>query len=256
METSKHILIIFLFFTVISHSQERFNDQVASKIYTESYGSFVDVTGFGINKTESLQAIKYKLSIIEKNKDSLQPTSKEDVEGQIVLQPIEKKEICRSGVNIGEGKRTIILLLIYDEDDKIIGQDRIVLNGGEEEKKEIEPKQTNESQDLTKDGDDGVFFRGMVFEDVKTKIGRDFFKSYSQEYDNKKINGEQPVTVNEVLALGTNTKIEIEIGGEIIFQFFVNPRADFIDTMAEVAIARTERYFFLLKKNRNSLKSY
>ena len=162
--------------------------------------------------------------------------------------------------NVDPEQRTILLLLLYDEEDQMVGKDRIVLNGPENvdpTKLIIEAKNAI-SEDLSNAGEDGyVPLTGIVTEDTKTKPGRDFYRMYKQAYDTKQINGQQIVSVKEILAFGINTKLQVLIEGDLIFEFFVNPRAGYLDQMVDAAIDRTNRYFqFIKKRGDNYVKRY
>lgn len=255
----KWILPIFVLF-LCGEAQlfaQIYNTEIAAEMEVETNGEFYEVTGYATNKTDIDQALHYELSAIKTGGDGNR--SKDQQSGRFVLASREKSTLSKISINIQEKDRAIFLLLIYDNDDQIVGKDRIEVNGPKDDsafKKKI-LDQGIISDDLTRSGEDGVsLLRGIVVEDTKTKPGRDFFNGYSAQYLNKKINGEKVVTIEEVLALGTNTKIQVKVENEVVFQFFVNPRADYIDSMIDYAIQRTQRYFQQLERNRSLVKKY
>ncbi|MCH9661958.1 MAG: curli production assembly/transport protein CsgE [Bacteroidetes bacterium] len=244
-------------------SAQIYNTQAEARIDIQSNGEFYEIIGYTVNKTDANLSLRYVLTV-NKN-DTLgnnQSLAKNEQQGRFILAPNSNKKLASLTVNSTEKDRTIALLLIYNEENKIIAKDRIVLQQLEETKKKrkaaIQKELDERSLDVkagNNDGADGTL-TGIVVESTKTKPGRDFFKAFSSIYQRKAINGEKVVVIKEILAVGSNTKIELEIDNTIVFQFFVNPRSDYIDQMANIAVARTENYFVRLRKNRNLIKKY
>ncbi|MEL6811575.1 MAG: CsgE family curli-type amyloid fiber assembly protein [Bacteroidota bacterium] len=246
-----------LFFSTWCHAQI-YNTDVGAEIDLEFNGEFFIVTAFAHNKTDSDKSVRYELSLF-RNDSIGNNISKDQKEGLFVIKPDRKEVIDKGNVVVGKEARTILLLLLYDTNNKIIGKDRIVLNEIDLdalENKRIISQNNTISEDKNFSGADGLVLKGIVVENTKTKPGRDFYRGYAQKYDFDKIRGEKVVTVTEVLAVGSNTKIQLEVEGEIIYQFFVNPRADYIDLVIGEAIVFTKRYFDGLRKNRNLVKKY
>ncbi len=240
-----------------------YNTQVEAKLNIESNGEFFEITAYASNKTDASRSLRYVLSV-NKN-DTLgnnQNISRNEQEGRFVLAPNTNKKLGELTVNTTDKDRTIALLLIYNKEEAIIAKDRIVLQELEKinaQRKEEEQKKLDDiSLDVKASSDDGVsgLITGIVVESTKTKPGRDFFKAYSGLYQQNGVNGERVVVIKEILAVGSNTKIQVEVENSIVFQFFVNPRSDYIDQMASIAVKRTEGYFRRLRKSRNLIKKY
>lgn len=257
------LLLIFLFISTASVAQF-YNTDVEAKINLEDNNEFLKISSLANNKTEISQSIRYVLSVIKTSPNDGN-RSKNDQSGRIVLQPTETKELSTTTINSNKTDRIVILLLLYDTGDNIIGKDRILLNSGQEDEdkpisdgvqeENIETKTS--SEDVQNKGEDGVFLlKGIVVEDTKTKPGRDFFKLFSSKYTSEKINGEKTITVTEIFALGRNTKIEIRAEDEIIFQFFVRPKKEFLEEMSIYAINFTQRFFKRLRANKDQIRRY
>ncbi len=252
-------LVVFLslfLFSIYGYSQKRYNEDVEAKIVLDKNNEFIKITGTAFNKTELNKSLRYRLSVIKTNPENSN-RSKNDQNGRIVLNPNEKKELSTTTINTNEKDKIILLLLIYNLDDKIIGQDRVVLN---ELVDAIASKQkiikALESQDVDSQSRDGVELRGIVVEDTKTKPGRDFYKLFYALYSRNKINGNKIVTIKEVLAIGSNTKIEVIVGDQIIFSFFVRPRNNYLVEMNDVAITKVYMHFKTLEKESKTIKRY
>jgi len=121
----------------ISGYSQLYNTQVEAKIELESKNNLIEITGFAFNKTEIDQSLRYVLSVIKSNPENSN-NSKNNQSGRIVLGSIEKKELSKTVIGVNEKNRIIILLLIYNDEDKLLGKDRIVINENEEERNQTQ----------------------------------------------------------------------------------------------------------------------
>lgn len=253
------IIVSFLFFSLDGLSQSRYNDEVEAKIQVEANNEFVKITGTAFNKTEINQSLRYRLSVIKTNAENSN-RSKNDQGGRIVLYPNEKKELSSTTINANETDKIILLLLIYNLEDKIIGQDRIVLNdnGGDIDSKQniIKTLKEKDSKDIDDKSKDGVELRGIVIEDTKTKPGRDFYRLFYSLYSRNNLNGSKIVTIKEVLSIGSNTKIEVLVGDLIVYSFFVRPRNEYLVAVNDIAIKKVYNHFKRLEKESKTIKRY
>ena len=248
------VLLFLLMGNCYLYSQ-RFNEEVEAKIDLETNGDFVELSGSALNKTTINRSLRYVLSTIVT--DSL--TGKKIIdskEGRFILEPYGQKSLLTTIIEKNSDNRTIILLLIYEQ-DKIIGKDRKLINGieGEENQKPILLEEFR-NQDIDQEGEDGVYLKGLVVENTKTKAGRDFYNLFYALYVANKIEGEKIVEITEALAIGNNTRIEIRAGEDVVVQFILNPRQDYLKTMAERSIFSINNYFQKLKETKNQLIRY
>ncbi len=259
IEARRHIaLVISVCLVSISSFSQFYNTQVEAKINLENNSEFIEITGSAFNKTELSQSLRFVLSVIKNNPQNSN-RSKNDQSGRLVLNPGQKKNLSKTTINANDKDRIIILLLIYNTDDTLLGKDRIIINGTAADLKAANNKRKNENStipDVTKEKGDGVILRGIVIEDTKTKPGRDFYKMFYSLYTSNNINGEKIVTIKEKLAIANNTKLEIIVDNEKILEFFVRPQNDYLRTMSVEAIKRVYLYFQRLKTENNIVKRY
>jgi len=238
-----------------SISAQIYNTRVAAEIFLEQNTEFISVTGFAYNKTEINHSLRYVLSVISKDPETLDRV-KNDQAGRFVLNPGEKRELAKTTLNAEDTIPTILLLLVYDLDENLLGKDRIVLNDDSEVKSVvIPPEEANDVMERFAKSD-GVELRGIVLEDTKTKPGRDFYSMYYSAYMANNINGPKIVSINEELTIGNNTRIELYIGDDLIMAFFVQPKNDYMKAMSYEAIKRTIAYFERLKNDKGLIKFY
>ena len=70
------------------------------------------------------------------------------------------------------------------------------------------------------------------------------------------INGEEIVKIEERLAIANTTQINIIVGDETVVQFFVNPRTQYLKSMADNSIYRVNAYFQKLKDTKDQITRY
>lgn len=234
------------FFFILSCSAlmaQAFNKDVEANINLDSEGALTKITFSAFNKTQLKKSLKYK-ALIVKNKDE-----KFEDEQYFIVEPQQRKNISTATLPLKDNQRTIVFVLLY-EDDTVIGKDRMVINGFEGED-DLQPKIVQEDRLLanneTQSSKDIDLMTGLVFENTKTKPGRDFYQMFYLAYTNNNIKGNQIVKVDEVLAIGGNTQIKIYAGDNLVVQFFLNPRSSYIKEMVDQSILRVHQYFI---KNR------
>jgi len=254
-----HIILILstLFFTVCGISQV-YNTTVEAKIDLETIGGLIEIKGTAFNKTELSQSLRYVLSVIKKD-PKYSNRSKNDQSGRFVLSPGQKKNLSLTTISVYDKDRIIILLLVYDFNDQLLGKDRIVINGNESDILAANKKNYNTtliSPDAKYEKDDGVVFRGIVIEDTKTKLGRDFYAMFYSSYQLNSINGHKIVTIKESLAIANNTKIEVMVDNTVIMEFLVRPHIEYLKTMKNEAIRRVYIRLKKLEQEKNIVKPF
>lgn len=263
MFTKKKILFLIiplaLFFAIQANSQI-YNTEVEAKLFLETNNEFLKITATAKNKTTIDKSLRYVLSVFRT--DDKGNRSKNDQEGRFTLEPNEiNNKLSEITINNKEDNRLILLILLYDLDDNIVGKDRIVLNDDkpeEEVKNEISNSISENlyAQDVDTERKDGVVLSGIVIEETITKPGRDFYKMFYSDYSLNRINAEKVVTIKEIFALGTNTKIQVKVENDVLVEFFVRPQNDFLKSMSEKSIRVVSHYLQKLKENANIIKRY
>ena len=219
------------------------NKEVKAKINIEEIEGNIKITGVAENLTEIVQSLTYKLSVIKKNKVSNNQSNNAQ-EGLFTLEPNENKNLSTTQVNIGKEDEVIVMLLFYDSDKKLVGKDRIVI--GEEAKKKDEGALPV----------DGFELSGIISDDTKTKVGKDFYDFYYYIYNDKKINSKKIVTVSEELSFARNTKIIISIDNNTVYEFLAKPDEEFLTMVAEDSVYATYVYLRNLEKQNEQITQY
>ncbi|PIB30305.1 hypothetical protein BFP78_14765 [Gaetbulibacter sp. 5U11] len=242
-------------------SAQLVNNEVEAKIETAQQNDFTTIKATAFNKTEITKSLIFKLMVFDKEEsvDNLL----EDQKQRFIISANQKIELAEASFNSVGDQPVICVMLIYDLDNNLIGQDRVVYNDKSnldiKNKQKLLEKLTEEqanSKDVNRDKRDGLELKGIVVEDTKTKPGRDFYKLFYSLYTQNNINGNKVVTIKEVLALGRNTKIEVIVGDDEIFSFFVRPSLEYLTKMNDYAIINVYKHFKKLENESKTIKRY
>lgn len=231
------------------------NQEVEAKIGTNQRGSSVLINVMANNRTALNKSLSYTLSIV-RNEELGKEYDKEEFNERFVLAPGERQVLKQLLFDAKNEPRTIIFVLIY-ENDTVIGKDRVVINGleGEDALKPQIVTSEEFGQQATPPNEIGLM-RGIVVEDTKTKPGRDFYQLFYTLYNQNNINGDRIVKVREELAIGGNTEIVVEVDQDVVVRFFVNPRVGYLEELARQSVARVANYFEMRERLKNQQQRY
>lgn len=233
----------FFLFNVLSGFSQNLNKDIKPKIEVEEVENILSATGTVENLKSEFRNISFKLTVFKKNKlNSNRSDNAQD--GRVTLEPIQKVLLSKTQVNRSKDDQIIILLLIYDEDNNIIGKDRVVFGGDEETKVSIlKPK-------------DGLEMIGIVSNETKTKLGNDFYDFFYSEFSKLNIKSQKIITVQEELTFGRTTKISVKIDNDVVEEFIARPDEDFLKYMAETSSAKIFKYFKNIEKQAKFITQY
>jgi len=247
--------IFFLFFGNEQANAQFFNKEIKGEILVKRNSEFFTFGAAATNITPSDYNLRYEFSVFKTDEND--NTSKSSQGDLFFLKGNEKRVLSTVTVNYNVDGKIIILLLIYDSDDKPVGKDRLVLEEGGKSIVDLnrnKPKEP-ESNDIAA-ADDGFEIDGLVLQKTLTKSGRDFYRYYYNEYYNRQIQSSNTVLIKEVPGRRRNTLITVEVGGQLVWQFFAQPRKEFLINMANVALRQTLGHLNRLKQQNEEFIRY
>lgn len=217
------------------------NTEVKAKVELSYFEELVSVTGTAENLDDGIKNLSYTLSVIKKNKQTTN-TSNNSQNGEFILNPNEKKILSTTKINQSTQDEIIILLLLYDENGILVGKDRVI----------VEEKKSN----LIKKNEAELEINGIVSDDTKTKVGKDFYDIYFSKYNSEAIKGNQIVLIEEQQSIGRTTILRITIDNKLISEFIANPNEEFLTQKAEEVIQITKKYFKEVEKLKHRIEQY
>lgn len=226
---------------------QNFNSEVKADIVVDDLkDDLLEVTGTAQNLTGASHSLRYELSVITSSGET-NNHSKNSQTGRFTLGPHDTKNLSKTTVSIDPDKRTIILLLIYNLDDELLGTSRKVYDREQEKRamEELSYEKPNE----------GIQLIGMVTERTKTKPGKDFYDIFYQKYHLSPTQGNRIVEIDEIISFGRTTRISIKVGDQVVYQFIAQPKRDYLTAHADEALRRVQRYFqYLENRNESEIK--
>ena len=234
----KYLVMISLFLNCYFSFSQITNTDVVAKLEIEVTDDVPLVLAAVSNRTDVYHSLRYVLSLITQFPD--RTTSKESFEDLFAIEPNESIQLRKEPIVLDKGNDMIILLLVYDKDDKLIGKDRLVLS---------EALQKNKPND-------GIKLMGLVTDETKTKFGKDFYDYFYFYFTYYKIESNKVVNVEEVVTFGRNTQIKVTIDDNVIFAFFSKPDIEYLEDMSKVALQRVYKYLQKLKRENAYITKY
>lgn len=246
-------IVFFIGISAICHGQ-LFNKDIQAKILIERNSEFYTFHAAARNKTSTDINLKYDYSVFRTNKDG--NVVKNNQTDLFFLKGDEKKILSTLTVNYNVEDKIILLLLVYDKDNKPIGKDRIVLEQGGKTVIDINrntPKTTSQDEAVAQDG---YSIDGLVIQKTLTKSGRDFFRMFYSEYYNRQIRSPKNILIKEVPGRRRNTLITVEVDGKLVWQFFAQPRKEFLTNMVRISLQRVLSFLNRLEKQNEQFIRY
>ncbi|WP_028376240.1 CsgE family curli-type amyloid fiber assembly protein [Leeuwenhoekiella sp. MAR_2009_132] len=233
--------ILFLIFCVLTNPVigQFLNKEIEAKIIVDQNSEFFTIRAIAENKTFADRSLQYEFSAFKS--DSLKKISKNTQEGRFVIGANEKKELAESILNSSERNRVIILLVIYDENKKPLGQDRVVFNDIEENEELTISRPVPESSKIeiskeTSLSQDGFEIEGLIIENSITKVGRDFYQLFYSKYFLSGLKSNKNIIITESPGRSRNTRISIKVDNQLVWQFFSNPSRDYLERQANATL--------------------
>lgn len=255
--TQTFVLMLALI-CVSGASAQLYNTEIVADIKIERNSEFYTFTGTAENLTPAVTSLRYKFMVFKTDADNNRQNNVQ--ENRFVLEANEKKLLSTLTINNNVTGNIILVLAIYDLEDKPIGQDRVVLNYDSTlGTLELEDAAKNAPVRISRDQaapQDGFSANGLVLKSTITKAGRDFHKYFYAEYLNKAIKTDKNIYIDEVPGRGRTTRITVKVEDRLVWQFFSQPRKTFLKEMATLAIARSIYRLQQLNKQKEELKRY
>ena len=232
------------------------NKEIKAEILLERNSEFYNFIGTAENLTNADFNIRYDLMVFQTEPDG--EIIKGNKTDRVFLEARQKILLPSVTINYNVTQKIVIVLLIYDLDDKPIGQDRIeLLQGGQTDLSEFQNTVENlqASQDQAKP-QDGFILDGLVIENTITKAGKDFYRFYYNEYFNKQIKTPHNILIEEVPGRGRFTRVSVKVADQLVWQFFAQPRKEILKKNASIALSRSIAYLQQLEQRKTEFIHY
>ncbi len=248
------VCVLLLLFGVGGNAQ-LYNKEYVARIYADRKSEFYTFTATAENLTPTDVNLRYDFTRYQADENG--NVDKNTQSDRIFLKGNEKQVLSTGTVNYNAEGKITILLVLYDIDDRPVGQDRIELNpiNGFQQIVSEKPQETAVSQDQAAP-QDGFVLDGLVVENTLTKAGRDFYKYFYAEYYNRQVKTKKNIVIEEVPGKFRSTRISVKIDDQLLWQFFSQPKKSFLQKMAKTALDRCIAYLQQLQRQANTITHY
>ena len=212
------------------------NDQFGKpKDNTQNINVWLDAEGRGdtielirimlVNNTKRPQVLNYEMVLQQKETE----TKVDRKQGFVESKPGQVKMIAKIPAQFTSNDKFRIDIEIYDQRLNVLDRDSLQRGNF---KNIIAAKKV-----ITKSAKDPeTEIGGLVIDLTKSKQGRDFFELFYQGYSSLGKQANNNITVEELPARGTVSRIGIKVNETLIFQRFLTPRASIVEENASLAV--------------------
>jgi len=231
-----YLLSVLIFQFNFVSAQE--TENITAKINLFQKDIFVMIDAI-VENSNHIYKNKLNYHLLSLKKDIHSKTyTKEDRFGEFNLLPNEKKTITSIKLNLDPGHQLKVYLFIrYDQ--QLIAMDSVKIN------------ETVEILKTTAIQEDEIEIKGLVVENVKTIIGKNFYDIFYQKYNQSGVKYSFVINVLEKPFIGgRGALVSIEIDDKKIFEFQARPDEEMLQKAADYTLKLIENY----SKTRNTFE--
>jgi len=212
---------------------------VEAKILVKNTDGLIDINGIVENR-DKIHIVDYNFNLVVLKLDASGNYLKNAQSGEFSLKPNERKNLATLKIVIKDSDELKLYFFIR-KDLKLIAKDTAIVVSNI---KKLETKPIIEED---------IEIVGLVVEDLITKLGRDFYDFFYQEYSSR--GSKYPFVINiiEKPLLGISSEITIDVDDRIIYKVMTRPNEEYLQATAHQAILAIDDYSekrkFLYKKN-------
>lgn len=212
---------------------------VEAKILVKNADGLIDIRGI-VENSSKIYIEDFNFNLLALKKDASGKYLKNEQSGEFSLKPNERKNLATLKIVIKDSD-VLKLFFFIRKDKKLISRDTAVVVS---KVKKLETKPIAEET---------IEIHGLVVEDVITKLGKDFYDFFYQEYNRS--GSKYPFVINiiEKPLIGISSEIRIDIDDRIVYKMTTRPNEEYLQAAARQAIVAINNYNekrkFLFKKN-------
>ncbi len=234
----RHAYILFILIFQFSFVSAQDTEKIQAKINLFQKDIFVRIDAVVTNNSHIYNnELSYQLLSLKKNTTS-KSFSKEERFGDFTLLPNEEKIITSLKLNIEPNQQLKVYFFIKNG-KQLIALDSVTIN------------ETVAILKTTAIHEETIEIIGLVVENVKSKIGKNFYDFFYQKYNQSGAKYAFVIHVNEKPFIGgRGALISIEIDDKKIFEFQARPDEEMLQKAADYALKLIENY----SKTRNTFE--
>ena len=111
----------------------------------------------------------------------------------------------------------------------------------------VTEKTTQEKTQPATPAFDALEIGGLIIDDTRSKIGRDFYDVFYGKWNDPKNADSFTITIKEFPARGRISRISVEVDGNVVIERNVQPRLEIVELLAQQSVHVVQNY--LSKRN-------
>ena len=203
------------------------NETVKGKINIQKSDNFILIKA-QIENEESLFKGNLYFNLLALKRTVSGNYSSSRQEGEFSLVPNESKELSEIRLNLDKGEDLRIYLFIK-QNDILVSKDSLVI-----------VPQVEMEQEVVKEVD--FELKGIVIDDVITKVGKDFHDYFYQAYSTSGNQYPFIITIKEKPYFGRSSILTIETEDRVLFQFMSKPNEDYLKSAVKSSLQNIYQY--------------
>lgn len=221
------LLLFILFFYSMAFAQ--LNETVTGKInLIEKDNMLIISAQIKNNESFFIEGLSYNLVALKKSSAGNYSTNKQA--GEFSLLSNEKKNLSEIRINLNEDEEVKTYLFIKQK-EILISKDSLL----------ILPKNKQEAKrNVVKESDFEI--RGIVVEDVITKVGKDFYDYFYQNYSTSGTQHSFIINIKEKPYFGRSSIITVEVNDNRIHEFMSKPDEEFLKSSVKISLQKINQF--------------
>lgn len=227
---SKYVFFLMfnVFFMSFTSAQEFDAYEVKGNVNLKKTDDFLTLRAQVLNQESFfIDELNYNFVVLKKGVSG--NFSKNSQSNDFSLKPNEEKQLATFKINKKNNEELKIYLFIKHK-NKLIHRDTLFLLKKE---KKIVKKEVDEQLYL---------IRGIVIDEVMTKIGKDYHDFFYKEYLVTRRNYPFIVKIVEKPAMGRSSVLSVEVDRKKIHEFFARPKEDYLKLNVAIAMRKLRVY--------------
>ena len=170
----------------------------------------------------------YNLLALKKNASGNFSSNRQ--EGEFSLNPEESKTVSEIRLNLNADEDLRIYLFVKQE-NVLISKDSLYI---------LPQKQQQAQKKVVRETD--FELKGIVVDEVITKIGKDFHDYFYQDYLNSGTQYPFIITIKEKPYFGTSSIITVEVDDQVLFEFMSKPDGEYLKSGVKASLQNLSQY--------------
>lgn len=232
-------ILFFLPIKIISQFEN--NKNVKAVIEIKKAENMISIDAKATNNDEIVHDLNYLLLTVKQSTTGNLSNNKQA--GKFVISPDETKNLSHVTINYSpEDKIKIYLFVRNEKENVLISKDSVFINI--DKQSEMSSNKNNissKNKEVVKEDD--FELKGLVVDNTKSKIGRDFFELFYNLYKDAPEQYAFVINVNELPSIGRNGIINIDTSDRNIYSFRVVPSDEYIAAQAQITLRYLNNYY-------------